>query len=50
MKERDGRGRELYFRDPIWERLKHRCAKREISVSRYLQTLAELSVDSGSES
>lgn len=42
---RDGRGREVYFRDPVWNRLKEKCEARGISVSRYLQTLAEMSLE-----
>lgn len=43
--ESDGVGRLVYFERSSWERLKARCEARGISVSRYLQTLAELSLD-----
>lgn len=43
--ERDGRGREVYFQNKVWERLKRRCDERGISVSRYLQTLALMSLE-----
>lgn len=42
--ERTGKGREVYFDGPIWDELRRRCDERGISVSRYLQTLAAMTL------
>lgn len=43
--QRTGKVRTVYFADRDWERLKAKCDARGISVSRYLQTLAEMSLE-----
>lgn len=43
--ERDGGARTLYFTNPVWDRLKAKCDAQGISVSKYLQTLAVMSLD-----
>lgn len=42
--ERDGGNRTIYFPNKTWDELRRRCDERGISISRYLQTLAVLTL------